>query len=105
VSGNVLGRRDDEFLPVNRWIERYSIDFAPSNLAADGGAIEHAGQAHVVNILGRASNFVAAFLARDGGSHDPWFRSLRQFALLAWCATPVQTLLLLRYFATKWLRF
>ena len=62
-AGDVLGRDEYEFVPINSWAEGELSDSAAGNAAADGGTVEHAGQNHVVDIARMSGDFVATFHA------------------------------------------
>src|SRR5580704_6227335 len=61
---------DYEFVPVDSCAEGKIFDFAASNVAAHGRAVEHARQNHVVHIARVSGDFVAPFHAGNGGTDD-----------------------------------
>ncbi len=63
---NVLGSDNNEFVPVDARIESDLPDFPARYVAADGGAMQHARQNHVVNIASRTGDFVPALFAGYG---------------------------------------
>ena len=92
-QGNAISPRDipgcsnDVLVPINFRAEGNPIDFASRNCAANCGAVQHTGQPNVVDIPGRTSDFVTAFLAKDRGTDYPMFR-LGQISLLRDALTP-----------------
>ena len=77
-AGNVFGGYDDEFGPVDFRGEGDFADGAARGFAADGSAVQHAGEAHVVNVEGGSGDFVAALFAWDVGADDVALGKLRQ---------------------------
>ena len=51
-------------------IEGDGADAAAGDGGADGGAVPHAGQGEVVDVLGAAQDFGGAFFANGGGADD-----------------------------------
>ena len=84
---DILGCSNDVLVPTNFRAEGNPIDFASRNCAANRGPVQHAGQPNVVDIPGRTSDFVTAFLAKDRGTDYPMFR-LGQISLLRDALTP-----------------
>src|SRR5579863_2817697 len=62
-TGNIFGGDDDKFVPRNAGAESDVLDLAARNLTADGSAVEHVGQNHVVHVLRLSGYFLGAFLA------------------------------------------
>jgi len=90
-AGNVLGRYDDEFGPVDFRGEGDFADGAARSFAANRSAVEHAGQAHIVNVEGGAGDFVAALFAWDVGADDLDLGRLRQTGSLVVVARPLES--------------
>jgi hypothetical protein len=74
VARNVLCSDDYKFAPLQRSTKRNIFYDSPGNLAANGRAIEHSRQRHVVNVACRPGYFVAAILARHRPADDVLFR-------------------------------
>src|ERR1019366_4507460 len=68
--GNILRGYDHKFVPGDAWVERDLFDSAAGNLAANGRAVEHIRQKHVVHVQSFSGYLVAAFLARNRGADD-----------------------------------
>src|SRR5580698_449590 len=64
LAGDIFRRHDYEFGPVELRIEGNFLDCAARNLAANGRAVKHSWQGHVIDVLRGTVYFVAAFLAR-----------------------------------------
>ena len=69
-AGNIFRGDDDKFVPVDAGAEGNGFYFAARDAAADGGAVKHAGQSHVIDVAGFAGDFSAAFHAGDGDADD-----------------------------------
>ena len=65
-AGDVVGSDDDEFVPGHARLEIDVADDAARRRAADGEAVQHAGQRQIVDVARLAGDLAAAFLARNG---------------------------------------
>ena len=69
-AGDVGGGDDGELVPVDGGVEGDGGDAAAGDGGADGGAVPHAGEGDVVDVLGAAENLGRAFLAEGGCADD-----------------------------------
>ncbi len=68
--GNILRGDDDKFVPGDSRPKRNVLDLAARNLAANGCAVKHVGQRHIVDVLRLSRDLVAAFFARNRHADD-----------------------------------
>src|ERR1700739_3258549 len=73
---NILCGDDGEFVPGNAVFEMDCKDFAARNRTPDGDSVEHSWEGQVVHVARAASDFFAAFLARNGFTDLAAFHSV-----------------------------
>ena len=69
-AGDVFGGDDGVLVPGNFGGEGDAGDAAAGDRGADGGAMEHAGEIEVIDVLGATEHLGGAFLAEGGAADD-----------------------------------
>ena len=69
-AGDVGGGDDGELVPGDGGVVVDGEDAAAGDGAADGGAVPHAGEGDVVDVLGAAQDLGEAFFADGGAAYD-----------------------------------